>query len=107
MPRECPKQPQDSYIDYATLHVPANSLEAYKAQSPWNTFKDIVPLDGQSIETLEYSSPSDRIDIYSVDGKLIGSATNPSEATDITNLLPSGTTAIIKMGGKSVKIVVK
>ena len=98
---------QDSYIDYATLHVPANSLEAYKAQSPWNTFKDIVPLDGQSIETLEYSSPSDRIDIYSVDGKLIGSATNPSDAANITNHLPSGTTVIIRMGGKSVKVVVK
>lgn len=98
---------QDSYIDYATLHVPANSLEAYKAQSPWNTFKDIVPLDGQSIETLEYTSPTDRIDVYSIDGKFIGSATNPSDASNITNLLPSGTTVIIKKGEKSVKAVVK
>ena len=98
---------QDSYIDYATLHVPANSLEAYKAKSPWNTFKDIVPLDGQSIETLEYTWPTDRIDVYSIDGKLIGSATNPSDASNITNLLPSGTTVIIKKGGKSVKVVVK
>ncbi|MBR5068579.1 MAG: leucine-rich repeat domain-containing protein [Bacteroidales bacterium] len=98
---------QDSYIDYATLHVPANSIEAYKAQSPWNTFKYIVPLDGQSIETFEYTSPSDRIAIYSVDGKLISSATSPSEATDITSHLPSGTTAIIRMGGKSVKVMVK
>jgi hypothetical protein len=98
---------QDSYIDYATLHVPANSLEAYKAQSPWNTFKDIVPLDGQSIETLEYTSPTDRIDVYSIDGKFIGSATNPSDTSNITNLLPSGTTVIIKKGEKSVKAVAK
>ena len=93
--------------DYATLHVPAGSVDAYKAAVPWNTFKDIVPLDGQSIETLEYTSPSDRIDIYSIDGKFIGSATTPSEATDITKHLSSGTTVIIRMGGKSVKVVVK
>jgi hypothetical protein len=93
--------------DYATLHVPAGSVDAYKAAVPWKNFKDIVPLDGQSIETLEYTSPSDRIDIYSIDGKFIGSATTPSEATDITKHLSSGTTVIIRMGGKSVKVVVK
>ena len=93
--------------DYATLHVPAGSVDAYKAAVPWKNFKDIVPLDGQSIETLEYTSPSDRIDIYSTDGKFIGSTTTPSEATDITKHLSSGTTVIIRMGGKSVKVVVK
>ena len=35
---------KDSYIEYATLHVPDVSIELYKQASPWNTFKEIVPL---------------------------------------------------------------
>ena len=37
-----------SYIEYATLHVPATSIEAYKAAEPWKNFKNI----------LEYADPS-------------------------------------------------
>ena len=96
-----------SPIDKATLHVPASAIEAYKAAEPWKNFKDIVPLDGTSVETLEYTSPSGRIDIYSIDGKLIGSAADQSEAASVVNHLPSGTTAIVRMEGKSVKVVVK
>ena len=33
---------EKSYIEYATLHVPESSIDAYKAVSPWNTFKSIV-----------------------------------------------------------------
>ena len=39
---------QDSYIEYATLHVPANSLEDYQANDPWKRFKNIVTLDGST-----------------------------------------------------------
>jgi len=38
----------NSYIEYATLHVPAASLEAYKAATPWSGFKNIVPIDGET-----------------------------------------------------------
>ena len=34
----------DSYIEYATLHVPVGSLDAYKAAEPWNGFKSIVKI---------------------------------------------------------------
>ncbi len=34
----------DSYIEYATLHVPAESVDAYKAADPWKNFKNIVAL---------------------------------------------------------------
>lgn len=34
----------DSYIEYATLHVPANSISDYKAKEPWKDFKEIVAL---------------------------------------------------------------
>lgn len=36
----------DSYIEYAKLHVPATSVDAYKAVEPWKTFKSIVSLEG-------------------------------------------------------------
>ena len=32
-------------IENATLHVPAASVEAYKAASPWNKFSAIVPIE--------------------------------------------------------------
>ena len=35
---------KDSYIEYATLHVPDVSIELYEQATPWNTFKDIVPI---------------------------------------------------------------
>jgi hypothetical protein len=95
-----------SSIDNATLHVPANSIEAYKAAEPWKNFKEIVPMNDESIGTIEYTSPSDRINIYSIDGKFIGSATDQNDAASIVNHLPSGTTAIVRIGDKSVKLVV-
>ena len=98
---------QNSPVENATLHVPASAVEAYKAAEPWNGFKDIVPLEGESIETTYYTSSTGHIDIYSIDGKLIGSAADQNEAARIINNLPSGTSTIVKKGGKSVKIMVK
>lgn len=99
----------DSYIQQAILHVPSNAVDAYMAQEPWRFFQSIVPLDDESIGTIFYNSPTSgsTIDVYSVDGKLIGSATDSNDTADITNHLPSGTAVIIKMGGKSMKIIVK
>jgi hypothetical protein len=96
-----------SPVENATLHVPATSIEAYKAAEPWKNFKDIVAWDGQSIETLDYASPTGRIDIYSVDGKFIGSASDQGEAASVVNHLPSGNTAIVRMGEKCAKVMVK
>lgn len=36
----------NSYIEYATLHVPVSALDSYKAKAPWNSFKNIVATDG-------------------------------------------------------------
>lgn len=35
----------DSYIEYATLHVPESSLNSYKTISPWSGFGTILPID--------------------------------------------------------------
>lgn len=39
---------QDSYIEYATLHVPAASVNAYREAEPWKNFKQIVAIDGET-----------------------------------------------------------
>ena len=49
----------DSYIEYATLHVPAVSVEQYKATAPWSNFGTIVtiddPLEKCATPTISYS----------------------------------------------------
>ena len=40
---------QSSYIEYATLYVPATSIEDYKVSAPWKNFKSIVELSGEDI----------------------------------------------------------
>ena len=40
---------QDSYIEYATLHVPEASVEAYSVAKPWMDFKEIVALNGEDM----------------------------------------------------------
>ena len=50
---------QDSYIEYATLHVPFTSIDAYKAVEPWKNFKEIKSLTGEVIpETPKCDKPS-------------------------------------------------
>ena len=44
---------KDSYIEYATLHVPASAVNAYKAADPWKNFKSIMATDGTTPETPE------------------------------------------------------
>ena len=43
----------DSYIEYATLHVPEVSISSYGAVEPWKNFKEIVKINMPKY-TLEY-----------------------------------------------------
>ncbi|MBR5395991.1 MAG: leucine-rich repeat domain-containing protein, partial [Bacteroidaceae bacterium] len=36
---------EDSYIENATLHVPAGSVEKYKSTAPWSSFGNIVAIE--------------------------------------------------------------
>ena len=47
-----------SLIEYATLHVPTTSIDAYKAKEPWKNFKSIVGLDGTTAETPKCATPT-------------------------------------------------
>ena len=56
----------NSYIEYATLHVPDASIDLYKGAEPWRNFKEIVGLDGTIPETPKCAMPTIQI----VDGKM-------------------------------------
>jgi hypothetical protein len=40
---------ENSYLDYVTLHVPAESLNNYKSHEVWGRFKAVVPLTGEEM----------------------------------------------------------
>ena len=49
---------QDSYIEFATLHVPTGSVNAYKEKEPGKNFKSIVALEGETPETPKCATPT-------------------------------------------------
>ena len=64
---------EDSYIEYATLHVPDVSVNLYKQASPWNNFKEIVPTTVKTY-ILTYIVDNEVYKTYEVD---YGSAITP------------------------------
>ena len=72
----------EAYIEYATLHVPAASVNSYKATEPWKNFKSIVSIEGgDTPETQKCETPT----ISYKDGKLMFScATDGAEC--VTNI---------------------
>ena len=57
---------QESYIEYATLYVPEESVMAYKAAEPWSGFGTIKTLSGDIPETPKCAMPT----ISYIDGEL-------------------------------------
>lgn len=49
---------KDSYPEYSTLYVPANSLNAYKSTEPWSSFGKFKSLDGSGTETKKCTTPT-------------------------------------------------
>lgn len=64
-----------SYIEYAKLHVPATSLEAYKTTAPWSDFGSIVAIeeDNAIVDILADDSSTQ---YYTIDGKHSTNKTN-------------------------------
>ena len=56
-----------SYIGYATLYVPAVSVEQYKNTEPWKNFGTIVPMDGDTPKPEKCATPT----ICYINGELL------------------------------------
>ena len=54
---------EDTPIASATLHVPAGSIEEYKATSPWSGFGNIVAITGTSVKDIPFSGKSNYFDL--------------------------------------------
>ncbi|MBQ9666795.1 MAG: leucine-rich repeat domain-containing protein, partial [Bacteroidaceae bacterium] len=62
----------DSYVEYATLHVPAEAVEAYKNAEPWSEFGTIVALTEEEMKAVGVkgvSEDSSSSIIFTLDGK--------------------------------------
>ena len=105
----------------ATLHVPAGCASKYKAADPWKNFafisEDYDPTGIKSTKVNDVKIHTDngsvqltglkegeKVVLYSLDGKLIGAQKANSGTISITTSEP---VVICKMGGKSIKILVK
>ncbi len=107
----------ESYIEYATLHVPEGSVAAYKAAEPWSGFKSIVSvaetkytltyqLDGEEYKTYQLAEgdpitpePAPTKDGYTFLGWSTIPATMPAENLTITGKFEKITSEdVIKIG---------
>ena len=113
-----------SNIWNATLHVPAASIEQYKTASPWINFGTIVPLtdedaiaevqavpvliqtQGNSI-TVEGAEAGTEIILYGANGVQLDSVIATTGIASLNASGLSGSVAIVKIGNKTVKVLVK
>ena len=109
---------------FTTLYVPDNSVEKYQSTAPWNQFKSVLPIseatninqtllhtaimkckDGKL--NVEGVNDGQTIELYSLKGEKRGSAVSKNGVAYIDTSIQPGSVAIVKIGNKSVKIVIK
>ena len=112
----------NSYIEYATLHVPASAIEAYKTTEPWSAFGTFKTIEGTvGIESVKDRGiaiqaaggfinisgldSNEQVDFFAADGKSLGSA--KAMGGTATFAAQSGSVVVAKIGKESVKIAVE
>ena len=114
-----------AYSNYenATLHVPALSIEKYKAITPWCYFSKIVAIDGTDIAevqavpvliqtqgntiTVEGAEAGTEIILYGANGVQLDSVIATTGVASLNASGLSGSVAIVKIGNKTVKVLMK
>ena len=113
---------KESYIEYATLHVPSSAISYYQTTEPWNEFGTIKAIEGtEGIESVESRGiaiqsaggfinisgldNNEKVSFYGIDGKSLGSATAINGTTSFA--AQSGSIVVAKIGKESIKISVK
>lgn len=122
VPNTFPNAFDGSLNESSTLHVPDQSLDAYKAASPWNQFGNIVG-DATGITrihndpvqvhhdnghiTVEGVEEGTAVSVYDIKGVQIGSAIVEGGKVFIPTNLQTGNIAIVKIKDKSIKVTIK
>ena len=113
---------KDSYIEYATLHVPSSAISYYQTTEPWSGFGTIKAIEGtEGIESVEARGiaiqsaggfinisgldNNEKVSFYGIDGKSLGSATAINGTTSFA--AQSGSVVVAKIGKENIKIAVK
>ena len=107
----------------ATLYVPKGTIDKYKATEGWKDFKFIeegisngvadIPANAVLIQgeggTIKVHGCNDgeQVSVYSINGTKAGSAVSENGSASINTTLQPGNVAIVKIGEKSVKIIMK
>ncbi len=123
VPKTDPSAFYNFSINNATLHVPASSVDAYKAAYLWmnfgkivgdatsnitriNTDATLIQCDGGvfKVQSIDEGTP---VNVYRLNGTQAGSAISQGGAATINSNLQPGSIAIVKIGQKSVKVVIK
>ena len=107
----------------ATLYVPKGTIDKYKATEGWKDFVFIeegiidgmadIPANSVLIQgeggTIKVHGCNDgeQVSVYSINGTKAGSAVSENGSATINTTLQPGSVAIVKIGQKSVKVVMK
>jgi hypothetical protein len=113
-------------VKYATLYVPYVSVDSYKAAEPWKNFKEIVgwtsPMPNGVAQvranavliqsengriTVNGADDGSNISVYSTNGMLNGTAISHNGDAVVNTDLHTGSIAIVKIGDKSVKVILR
>ena len=107
----------------ATLIVPDGTKSVYQSTAGWNLFKNIVEFKESGIASpkvldvmiqsmdnqlsITGAAEGNMIKVYSMTGRLVGSAKAGAGTTTISTTLRSGDIGIVRIGNKSVKVMIK
>ena len=113
----------DSHYTTVDLFVPEEALEAYQTAGIWKDFQKLHAIDG-STDIVKVSAAEQihsangqvtvtgladdtTVAVYDLSGKQVGTATSTGGQVNISTGMTAGAAAIVKMGDKSVKTVMK
>ena len=113
----------NTIFDNATLIVPDGTKSIYQATAGWNSFKNIVEYSSSDLvrpKTMNVmiksmdnelsvtgASEGSMIRVYNMTGVLVGSAKAGAGTTIIPTTLRRGDIGVVRIGNKSVKVMIK